>query len=644
MQPFCGEGNLGRENRGKENIFAVVDAVKPDIIVFDVREKVEAKVFSQLKQKGFFIFLLDSDDEQAAKVVDYHVRTLPYPPSLDAQKKSMANLFGPAYLPIEPLKKNAAVRKRKTKKILVYLGSFSARRELLQSYLEQFQKTVLLEKFWLAGSEGQNNFDKRSSARLMEIDFQWTFVVEGNASHRKEIKRFFLQGMESCLKKNQKNLIEVFGILDQKKNYQLISSSDLFLTHFGLSFLQAIDMGRPTGLLLPTRYHSELSEFHFPNCILQVGATGHLLHRAALGYGEQIMLGQKRETLAKVMLAIPPKKPKNVVGNNAKKIDKNNIKAATQSAAKKNVVVGISGGGTATIKYLDCISFSCPYCSSKDFFVLHRKPHFSWVCCNKCKSASQQRYGLEKFFPENLPNYSSNYFQKEYEKSYGKTYKQDEANIKKMATLRLAHIKQLLGSAGAEKKWVLDIGAAYGFFLDVAFQNGFSTAGVEISKHAARFIAPSHRMFFGDVEKLNFKNLLKSCKTDHFEIISMWYVIEHFPSLDSLLKNISMGQKKGDVFALSTPNFQGISARKNTEAFVETSPPDHFHLFSAKGLAELFGNYNYRLVKIVSTGIHKQRYRHFFPYLSKILPFPFYRFFARKNNLGDTMELYFLKK
>ena len=154
-----------------------------------------------------------------------------------------------------------------------------------------------------------------------------------------------------------------------------------------------------------------------------------------------------------------------------------------------------------------------------------------------------------------------------------------------------------------------------------------------IRAHAAAFPVCSPREFFG---------------LDAFSVVTMWYVIEHFQDLPAVLARVGELLVRGGVFAFSTPNASGISARKNFREFLSRSPRDHFTLWEPEKVGKLLQAYGFRLKKLRITGHHPER----FPVLGKFTAGTgsgskfLYRLILMISllfGLGDTFEAYTVK-
>ena len=252
--------------------------------------------------------------------------------------------------------------------------------------------------------------------------------------------------------------------------------------------------------------------------------------------------------------------------------------------------------------------------------------------------------------------YDKDYFFDSYKKQYGKTYLEDFPNLLEVGRRRLINVKTLLGDfsrkslpAQAGVRRLLDIGCAYGPFLAAAAEAGFSPAGIEPVEDAARYAREElgfacWQGFFPDALPEEFRAQPNSeTAPEPFDVISLWYVIEHFEEPGKMLNEISRLLKNGGVLAFSTPSFSGISGRKSLRSFLKNSPPDHYTVWSPGACKKILKQYGFELRKIVVTGHHPER----FPLLGRFVKpgseGPLYRlllFISRLFHLGDTFEVY----
>ena len=176
--------------------------------------------------------------------------------------------------------------------------------------------------------------------------------------------------------------------------------------------------------------------------------------------------------------------------------------------------------------------------------------------------------------------YGQSYFFDEYKAQYGKTYLEDFDSIKKQGLRRMRYIRSLVTAAIPN---VLDIGCAYGAFLSAASDCGLRPFGIDICESAVAYVRerlgfPALYSAFPDFTP-DFGSEFSIPARDGFDAVTMWYVIEHFADLHSVLLKVSELVKKGGVFAFSTPCASGISARfSKKQSFRSFYPVAHTEL------------------------------------------------------------------
>lgn len=236
--------------------------------------------------------------------------------------------------------------------------------------------------------------------------------------------------------------------------------------------------------------------------------------------------------------------------------------------------------------------------------------------------------------------YGQSYFFDEYKAQYGKTYLEDFESIKKQGLRRMGYIRSLVTAAIPN---VLDIGCAYGAFLSAASEFDFRPFGIDICESAVAYVRerlgfPALYSAFPDFTP-GFGSEFSIPARDGFDAVTMWYVIEHFADLHSVLLKVSELVKKGGVFAFSTPCASGISARFSKKSFFKNSPSDHFTLWRIRNCRSVLKKYGFKVRKIVSTGHHPER----FPYVKLKQNNRLASALSRLFRLGDTFEVYCTK-
>jgi 2-polyprenyl-3-methyl-5-hydroxy-6-metoxy-1,4-benzoquinol methylase len=255
-------------------------------------------------------------------------------------------------------------------------------------------------------------------------------------------------------------------------------------------------------------------------------------------------------------------------------------------------------------------------------------------------------------------HYDEGYFFSRYQKQYGKTYLEDFQSIKRAAAARLTRIRRIapaVSSAAPSAALpstaptppglrLLDVGCAYGPFLQAAAEGGFRAHGLDVAREAVRYVRDQLGIpcGLGDFTADAGLQEIEGAELG-FDVITMWYVIEHFRDAGAVLRRINSLLRQGGVFAFATPNAAGISGRKNRNRFLENSPQDHYTVWSPRRTAGILKRYGFQLRNVVVTGHHGER----FPWPGRLAPESAlssgFSALSRLLRLGDTFEAYAVK-
>lgn len=365
---------------------------------------------------------------------------------------------------------------------------------------------------------------------------------------------------------------------------------DLVFTSFGLTCFEALSAGVPVILFNPSDYHRKLSMY---NMLPEIG------------------VGKPDFRKLSFLLNNPQKliEPVNNISKKLKKIntlDKVLAGLADASKNKKNI---------------------CPACDSELNPCIARFELKSYFKCKKCGIIYQINFNRSKKV------YNKNYFNNEYCNQYGKTYIDDFNKIKKLSYKRIANILSI--SKQKESLNILDIGCAYGPFLDACREKRLIPEGIDISADAVKYVK----------EKLNLKcccdDFINIVCSKKYDVITMWFTIEHFEKLSYYLKKVNKCLKNNGLFSFSTPNSSGISGKKNIIKYLKNSPNDHFTVFSPVNVKKILKLYGFKVKKIKITGHHPERFIK--NTNEKNIIWKIVRLASRIFSLGDTFEVYSVK-
>lgn len=394
--------------------------------------------------------------------------------------------------------------------------------------------------------------------------------------------------------------------------FDLIQEADLVVTSFGMTAYEAAAIGTPVVLLNPTEYHQTLTEK--AGLFRDIG-----VYRST---GEE-------DNLNEIMTGLQELIPAG--------------KALEEEASRLREKVDTLGAQRMASLIRSLLELkrerSCAVCEARQETVLYRDPVKNIFRCGNCGLIYQQYYTLPEIA------YQSGYFEEEYAGQYGCTYLEDRDNIDRFNRSRLEILNKLYNKSKKKKQFsgrrLLEAGSAYGFFLDMAREDGWEVEGIEISRAAAQYATDHLKL---PVQQNAFTEA--KIEQEKYHATVAWYVLEHLPDLNGAMERLYTSLKRGGVLALAVPNCRGISARRDMDMFISQHPVDHYYDFSVSSVKKLLKRYRFKPLKVRMTGVHFDRAiagreesfwnNRFFRWL--------YTYVARLFNLGDTFEIYAVKK
>ncbi|PJZ58976.1 class I SAM-dependent methyltransferase [Leptospira barantonii] len=240
-----------------------------------------------------------------------------------------------------------------------------------------------------------------------------------------------------------------------------------------------------------------------------------------------------------------------------------------------------------------------------------------------------KRTGVCFYKPAKSREYKDSYFLEEYKNQYQKTYYEDETSLRALAQKRLGILRRFHDPKDAS---LFELGSAAGFFLDEARKSGYQVTGLEISPAEVEY---SRNTLGLDVHCVSFleENLLKDRS---FDVVSAFFVVEHFPDADFVFEKLTDLVKPGGFLFLGLPSLYGPTFQTNPEEWFRTHPSDHFWDYSPDSLKKMLKGYGFKTEYKKPMSYHPSRDR---GWRGKILS---HRLFARLSDLtcyGDTFHL-----
>lgn len=197
--------------------------------------------------------------------------------------------------------------------------------------------------------------------------------------------------------------------------------------------------------------------------------------------------------------------------------------------------------------------------------------------------------------------YQEEYYQSKDSNQVGySNYKEDVDLIIKTVIRRYARMKDFLPKKQPLK--LLDVGCAYGYYLDIARLYGWDVLGVEINPAAVKDCE--------QVSKLSViqKPLTKANFPDaHFDVVTAWDLVEHVQDPNQLFKEISRILKPGGSFALATPDVDSFPSKLMGNRWMGYKSKEHIYFFSKKTLTDYCERHGMKVMESYYVGKYISR-------------------------------------
>src|SRR3989344_4132318 len=215
---------------------------------------------------------------------------------------------------------------------------------------------------------------------------------------------------------------------------------------------------------------------------------------------------------------------------------------------------------------------SCEICSANTAQLWGVKNNYAFYQCRTCDFVFVHPHPT---LPP--PLYNEDYFSGATQ-GFGYTnYDQDKIPMRSTFNRYLDYLEMYTPARGM----LLDVGAATGFFLDLARARNWRTQGIEISEYAAAQAREKGlSVTTGTIEN-------PALAENFFDVLTMWDVIEHVPDPKATLARAAKLLKPGGLLAINTPHGGSLMARLLKTHCHQWVPPEHLYFFSPKNFARL---------------------------------------------------------
>jgi SAM-dependent methyltransferase len=147
---------------------------------------------------------------------------------------------------------------------------------------------------------------------------------------------------------------------------------------------------------------------------------------------------------------------------------------------------------------------------------------------------------------------------------------------------------------------LLEVGTAYGFFLELASKEFNEAVGVDVTEEGVKYARENLNLnaYVADLLEWDFKD-------KKINIACMWDTIEHLRSPHLYIEKISNNMDSGGLIAITTGDIDSFVARWRKNKWRLIHPPTHAHYFSKDSITRLLDKYGYDVVHFEYSGFYR---------------------------------------
>jgi SAM-dependent methyltransferase len=228
----------------------------------------------------------------------------------------------------------------------------------------------------------------------------------------------------------------------------------------------------------------------------------------------------------------------------------------------------------------------CPMCGSERFETAFEEPPYAVRRCSACGmgwvSPRLDERGLAGIYQDD------SYWRSQSPKTLGYSdYRADEELYLDSFRKRLEYVLR----DGPDSGRALDVGFAAGFCMAVLRERGFEVHGVEVSETIgshARDHFGFDSVFFGTLESAPFPEA-------HFDLITMWDVVEHVVDPQALLERAHALLKPGGLLVVETQDIDSRFARALGPRWHHYKHAEHIYHFTPPTVTALMDRSGFRV-------------------------------------------------
>lgn len=232
----------------------------------------------------------------------------------------------------------------------------------------------------------------------------------------------------------------------------------------------------------------------------------------------------------------------------------------------------------------------CYLCKNPTALFVHKNGYDVYACPSCGLKSTKLTVPYDRFIKE---FYSSGYFSGISSAGAYSNYGADKAYI----TRTMRKFITALKATHPPPARLLDVGCAYGYFVELALRAGYDAYGIDPSSHAAakaksRF---NGRITEGTIGSVKFPD-------SHFDVITMLDVVEHLSDPRADLRRAARLLTPDGMILIATGDTESLTAKLLGRRWTFYIPPQHLHFFHKTTMTELLGQSGLAPVKWFRVG------------------------------------------
>jgi SAM-dependent methyltransferase len=231
---------------------------------------------------------------------------------------------------------------------------------------------------------------------------------------------------------------------------------------------------------------------------------------------------------------------------------------------------------------------NCPACHADEATRRYRLPRYAIVRCDRCRLLYNRDFPDDDRVPE---TFDERYYHDVQREAFASIEDPSADASRAIYQEGLAFVERARGVGS-----LLDIGCAFGVFMQIASARGWNVKGVEVSPYASRYAREQCGL-----DVVTGSGATVPHPDNSFDLVTMWDVLEHVRDARASVRAAARWLKPGGYFLVTTDNYDSLLSRLGGAVYAISLgmcayPIERFYIpfnscyFTRRDVSALFGN------------------------------------------------------